>query len=125
MDKLIGISELSKILNLVNEKTKKPSNHILRYWEKEFRQIKPTILKKRRYYSKNQIKIIKFIMFLLKDKGMTINGAKNVLKTNINSLDGNDSFSLKADYQRDLIKNKSINILKKIKKIKNGKKNTS
>ena len=87
MDKLIGISELSKILNLVNEKTKKPSNHILRYWEKEFGQIKPTILKKRRYYSKNQIKIIKFIMFLLKDKGMTIKGVKKLLnnhETNFN-----------------------------------------
>jgi DNA-binding transcriptional MerR regulator len=120
MEKLIGISELSKKLSLVNEKTEKPSNHILRYWEKEFKQIKPIIIKNRRYYSKKQIKIIKFIKFLLKDKGMTINGAKNVLKSNINSLDGNDSFSLKADYQKDLIKKRSKNILEKIKHIKNG-----
>ena len=41
MTKLYNISELSKILNLIDPKTKKPQNHILRYWEKEFREIKP------------------------------------------------------------------------------------
>lgn len=125
MDKLIGISELSKKLNLINQKSNKPSNHILRYWEKKFKQIKPIILKNRRYYSDKQIKIIKFIKFLLKDKNLTIKGVNKVLKSNINSLDGNDSFSLKADYHKILIKNKSKKILEKINKIKNGKKNTS
>ena len=37
MSKFIKISELSKILNLEHPKTKKPLNHILRYWEKEFK----------------------------------------------------------------------------------------
>ena len=106
MEKLINISQLSKLLNLVNLKTKKPSNYILRYWEKEFKQIKPIILKNRRYYSEKQISIIKLIKFLLKDKGMTINGVKNVLKSNINSLDDYDSYSLKADYHKENIKNK-------------------
>ena len=55
MEKLINISQLSKLLNLINSKTKKPSNYILRYWEKEFKQIKPMILKNRRYYSEKQI----------------------------------------------------------------------
>ena len=41
MTKFITISELSKTLNLINPKTKKPLNHILRYWEKEFKEIKP------------------------------------------------------------------------------------
>ena len=72
MSKLISISELSKILNLVNPSTKKPLNHVLRYWEKEFRQIKPIKINKRRYYSSLQVKTIKMIKFLLKDKGMTI-----------------------------------------------------
>ena len=78
MVKLINISQLASLLNLVNSKTKKPSNYILRYWEKEFKQIKPTILKNRRYYSDKQIDIIKLIKFLLKDKGMTIKGVKNI-----------------------------------------------
>tara|TARA_X000001036_G_scaffold120885_1_gene114415 strand:- start:4481 stop:4843 length:363 start_codon:yes stop_codon:yes gene_type:complete len=120
MVKLINISELANLLNLVNSKTKKPSNYILRYWEKEFKQIKPTILKKRRYYSEKQIDIIKLIKFLLKDKGMTINGVKNILKSNINTLDDYNSYSLKADYHKDIIKTKSKNILEKIKKLKNG-----
>jgi DNA-binding transcriptional MerR regulator len=125
MEKLINISQLTKLLNLVNSKTKKPSNYILRYWEKEFKQIKPIILKNRRYYSKKQISIIKLIKFLLKDKGMTINGVKNVLKSNINSLDDYDLYSLKADYHKINIKNKSKIILEKIKKIKKyGKKNS-
>ena len=123
MTKLINISQLANLLNLVNSKTKKPSNYILRYWEKEFKQIKPVILKNRRYYSEKQISIIKLIKFLLKDKGMTINGVKNVLKSDINSLDDYNSYSLKADYLKENIKIKSKTILEKIKKLKkNGKK---
>ncbi len=118
MDKLINISELSKLLKIVNIKTKKPSNYILRYWEKEFKQIKPIIIKNRRYYSRKQINVIKLIKFLLKDKGMTINGVKNVLTSNINSLDDYNSYSLKADYHKEVIKDKSKKILEKLKKIK-------
>tara|TARA_X000000368_G_C22954472_1_gene678130 strand:+ start:473 stop:853 length:381 start_codon:yes stop_codon:yes gene_type:complete len=125
MDKLINISQVSKLLQIINTKTKKPSNYILRYWEKEFKQIKPIIIKNRRYYSKKQINVIKLIKFLLKDKGMTITGVKKVLKSNINSLDDYNSYSLKADYHRKIIKDKSNKILEKIKKIKTyGKKNS-
>ena len=125
MDKLINISELSKLLKIVNIKTKKPSNYILRYWEKEFKQIKPIIIKNRRYYSRKQINVIKLIKFLLKDKGMTINGVKNVLTSNINSLDDYNSYSLKADYHKRVIKDKGKKILRSIKKIKSyGKKNS-
>ena len=125
MVKLINISQLAILLNLVNYKTKKPSNYVLRYWEKEFKEIKPIILNKRRYYSEKQINIIKLIKFLLKDKGMTINGVKNILKSNINSLDDYNSYSLKADYHKSVIKDKGKKILRSIKKIKNyGKKNS-
>ena len=119
MVKLINISQLANLLNLVNSKTKKPSNYVLRYWEKEFKQIKPIILKNRRYYSKKQIDIIRLIKFLLKDKGMTINGVKNILKSDINSLDDYNSYSLKTDYLKENIKVKSKIILEKIKKLKN------
>ena len=122
---MLNISEVSKLLEIINIKTKKPSNYILRYWEKEFKQIKPTIINSRRYYSKKQINMIKLIKFLLKEKGMTISGVKNVLKSNINSLDDYNSYSLKADYHKKVIKDKSKKILEKLKKIKKyGKKNT-
>ena len=118
MDKLLNITELSKLLNLVNLKTKKPLNYILRYWEKEFKQIKPKIINKRRYYSKNQIDLIKMIKYLVKDKGMSIKGTKSILKSSFNSLDVNHLHSLKVDYQKIIIKNKTIKILKKLNKLK-------
>ena len=125
MGKLTGITQLSKMLNLTNQKTKKPSNHILRYWEKKFKEIKPTILRKRRYYSIKQINTIKLIQFLLKDKGMTINGVKKVLKSNINNLDDYNSYSLKAGYYKESFKIQSKKILDKINILKkHGKKNT-
>ena len=123
MEKLKNITELSKSLNLINPKTNKSNNYIIRYWEKEFKQIKPVFINKRRYYTEKQVEIIKMIKFLLKDQGMTISGVKNVLKSSINSLDDNNSYSLKADYFRKKIKIKSKKILDKIKKLKrNGKK---
>ena len=87
MDKLINISQLSKLLNLVDKNSNKPLNYILRYWEKEFKQINPKIINNRRYYSLNQVKIIKKIKYLLKDKGLTVNGVKKALNTKINKLD--------------------------------------
>ena len=125
MSKLITIGELSKILNLVN-KNKKPSTHILRYWEKEFKQIKPKIINKRRYYSSKQVELLIKIKFLLKDKGMTISGVKSLLNLKINKLDDYDSHSLQAEYYKLSFKEKSLKLLKKIKRIKSyGKKNSS
>ena len=121
MVKLIRISELAKELKLIDPKSKKPLNHIIRFWEKEFSAINPKIINKRRYYSKNQVEKIKMIKFFLKDKGLTVKGVKNLLKSDINKLDENNSISLKADY----FKEKSLKILKKIKKLKRyGKKNS-
>ena len=124
MNKFISISDLSKLLNLTN-KDKKPLNYIIRYWEKEFKQIKPKIINNRRYYSKEQVETIKMIKFLLKNKGLTINGVKNVLKANTNKLDDYNSDSLKTDYYKTVIKQKTNKILVRINKIKNyGKKNS-
>ena len=125
MSKLINISKLSKLLNLLNSKDNKPSNHILRYWEKEFKQIKPKIINKRRYYSVKQVELIKMIKFLLKNKGMTINGVKKVLNSNINKLDDYNSHGLKAEYYLNNFKKKSKNLLEKVNKIKSyGKKDS-
>ena len=125
MSKFFKISEVSVYLDLVNPLSKKPLNHILRYWEKEFKQIKPKKINNRRYYSAEQVEILKKIKFLVKNKGMTISGAKKLLNLNINKLDVYDLDSLKADYKNSL-KNKSKNLLNKIKNLKKyGKKNSS
>ena len=126
MKKFFTISEVSKILNLLNPNTQKPLNHTLRFWEKEFKQIKPKRLNNRRYYTDKQLEILKTINFLLKNEGMTISGVKKLLDLKINKLDDSKYHSLKADYYKNLLKLKIKNLLEKIKKIKSyGKKNTS
>ena len=125
MDKLLNISDLAAMLDLINPKNKKPQNHILRFWEKEFKQIKPKIINNRRYYDKNQVEIIRLIKFLLKDKAMTIKGVKKLLNSNIKKLDDYDSISLKTDYFKNNLKLKSKKILDKVNRIKRyGKKNS-
>tara|TARA_Y100000389_G_C17325596_1_gene445378 strand:+ start:401 stop:775 length:375 start_codon:yes stop_codon:yes gene_type:complete len=121
-NKLLSISDLTKKLNLVNRKSGKLSVHTLRFWETKFKQIKPIKLSgNRRYYSDKQVKKISLIKFLLKDKKISIDGVKAILNNDINNLDDFHSSSIKAEY----IINKSKNLLKKLKNLKNyGKKNT-
>ena len=118
MSKLFSISELSRMLNLVDPLTKKPLNHTIRYWEKEFKQIKPKKINNRRYYSLKQVELIKMIKFLLKNKGMTIEGVKTTINSNRNKLDDYNKLSLKTEYYKSSIKTKTKNLLEKIKKIK-------
>ncbi len=124
MSKLITISELSKKLGLINSNKNKSSNHVLRYWEREFKQIKPKIINKRRYYSTDQVIIIKFIKTLLKDNGMTIKGVKKILSSN-KEVDYNKLDGISADYYKTNIKERSKFILERIKKLRKtyGKKN--
>ena len=126
MKKFISISEVTKIIGLIDNKSKKPINSTLRYWETKFKQIKPKKINNRRYFTQKQVELLKMIKFLLKNKGMTISGVKNLLNSNINKLDENSSISLKNDYLKNSLKFKSKNILDKISKLKKyGKKNTS
>jgi DNA-binding transcriptional MerR regulator len=108
------ISEVVEIIGLKSKKGKLKPTHTLRYWEKEFDQIKPRILKgSRRYYDEKNIELIKKIHFLLKDRGMTINGVKKFLKN-------------KETLELDEISNRSIsklNIRNKVTKISNLVKN--
>ena len=54
-NKLIDISSLALELKLVNKKTGKTLTHTIRYWETQFKQVKPIKLAgNRRYYSKKQ-----------------------------------------------------------------------
>ena len=126
MKNFLNITEVSKILNLLHPTTKKPLNHILRFWEKEFKQIRPKRVNNRRYYTPKQLEILKIINFLLKNEGMTISGVKKLLDLKINKLDDNEPHSLKTDYYKIFLKSKSKKILSKLRKIKNyGKKNSS
>ena len=55
----------------------------LRFWEKEFDMIKPRKNKKGdRFYSKNDIGILRTIQYLTKVKGYTLQGAKTAIKNN-------------------------------------------
>ena len=114
----LDITELSIKLDLVNKNTNKPATYILRFWEKKFNQIKPLILKgNRRYYDNKQISIIRYIKYLLKDKGLTINGAKKILKEKKN-IDGSRKNNIEEEYFKLNIKTKSNEILKKLKELK-------
>ena len=119
MKKFINISELTKLLNSDNNETK-VYNHVLRYWEKQFKQIRPKRINNRRYYSSKQVETIKTVRFLLKDNGMTINGVKNLLNSNINKLDVGKDHGLKVALLKLNFKNKSKKILDKIEQLKNN-----
>lgn len=124
MNKFKNITQVSKELNLINTNTKKPANYILRYWEKEFKSVKPKIINKRRYYSDKQIETLKLIKSLLKDKGFSISGAKKILKSNIIKLDDQEKISLKEIKLNGILKKGKL-LLTRIKKIKTyGKKNS-
>ena len=114
-----SIGEVAKILNLVDKKTGKLSTHTIRFWEKEFKEIKPHIFAgKRRYYDDKSIKMLKKIKFLLKNQGMTIKGVKKIL-SNLDTLklDENLNESIKAHD----IRNKLVKISNMIKNLKDNK----
>ena len=116
------IGEVTKILKLKsNDKGVMPT-HIIRFWETQFKQIKPKILNSnRRYYDEKTINLLKKVKFLLKDQGMTINGVKKIL---------NNEDSLKLDESTDKsisaknLRNKLLKISNKLKELKWQKKRT-
>jgi len=116
-----SISEVAKILNLVNEKNGNLNTHTVRFWEKQFKQIKPKIFSgNRRYYDQSSIRVLKKIKFLLKEQGMTINGVKKLLNNNKSlKLDefSNNSISVDNTKIKNKLKNIS-NLVKQIKKLK-------
>ena len=119
------IGEVAKELDLVDKKSGHLQTHTIRYWETQFKQIKPTLGPgKRRYYSLKNFKIIKYIKFLLKERGLTINGAKKILNlTKTDSLDEDMYMGInKQDLNiTKLVKGKLRNISKIIKELKSFK----
>tara|TARA_B100000378_G_C17826690_1_gene336502 strand:- start:91 stop:495 length:405 start_codon:yes stop_codon:yes gene_type:complete len=121
------IGEVAKELDLVNNKNGSLQTHTLRFWEKQFRQIRPSIKAgKRRYYSKKDFETIKLIKYLLKDQGLTIKGVQKILNTKKDlHLDDSLFFGVNSQNCKNskLLKSKIIKIakiIKEIKTIKNG-----
>tara|TARA_B100001123_G_C15309664_1_gene1023921 strand:+ start:1538 stop:1939 length:402 start_codon:yes stop_codon:yes gene_type:complete len=121
------IGEVARKLNLIDKKTGQLQTHTIRYWETQFKQIKPKIKAGgRRYYTNDNIKRITLIKFLLKEKGLTINGAKKILnEKDIDSIDDTTNLGVykseikSTKFIKDKVKNIS-KIIKELKKIKNG-----
>ena len=113
------IGEVVKILDLKGKSKKSLPTHTIRFWEKEFKQIKPKILNgNRRYYDQSNIDLLKKIKFLLKDQGLTINGAKKVLNSsNSNALDEIPNKTIRTARLRNKINN-ITNIIKDLKKLR-------
>ena len=109
------IGEVAKELNLIELETGKAKTYILRFWEKEFPQLKPKLRAKgRRFYTAENIKLLKKIQYLLKDKGLTIKGAKKIIENNINDIEVDD-FERKDISTNDLLnKKEKLNRIKKI-----------
>tara|TARA_B100001121_G_scaffold39069_1_gene33427 strand:- start:177 stop:548 length:372 start_codon:yes stop_codon:yes gene_type:complete len=110
------IGEVAKILDLKSNKKGTLPTHIIRFWETQFKQIKPKILNSnRRYYDEKTINLLKKVKYLLKDQGLTIKGVKKIL---------NNEDSLKLDEIADKsirtenFKNKLLNISKKLKNLR-------
>ena len=120
------IGEVAKILNLKSNKKGVLPTHIIRFWETQFKQIKPKVMNaNRRYYDKKCINLLKKVKFLLKDQGMTIIGVKKILNSNESlELDEMANNSIKADNLKNKL-TKISNIIKNLKNLKqDGKKNT-
>jgi len=106
------ISQVVKILNTNSKKKSNNHTHTLRYWEKQFKQIKPVKINNRRYYDQKNIDILLKIQYLLKNQGMTINGVKKFLNNNNFDIDENEkkiinSYNIKFRLEKinNLIKN--------------------
>lgn len=106
-----SIGEVSKLTGV--------EPYILRYWEKEFDQLKPVRNRGRnRVYTNRDIKIILMIKRLLWEEGYTIDGAKRILENynpdedprEISIEDGMIKFPKISDpeLRRDLIEIKKV-----------------
>ncbi len=103
------IGEVAKILNLIDKTKGTFSTHTIRFWEKEFKQIKPKYFNgRRRYYDEDTINLLKRIKYMLKSKGMTLNGVKKALNSENSDIDELLNTTIN---QKKIIKSK----LKKIK----------
>lgn len=105
------IGEVCDIVGLVDSETGKRKTHVLRFWEKHFNELKPSLVYKgRRYYSNQNIEYIKKIKKLLREDGYTIKGSKKVLTNKNYSVDSTSDDNINAE--------KIMNLKSKIKDLK-------
>jgi len=91
--KYFSISEVSKLFSV--------NNSLIRFWEKEFDQLNPKVKPSGiRKFTKDDIENISTIYSLLKEEGLTIQGAKKRLKS------------------KNKINSNNLSIIKKLEKIK-------
>jgi len=82
-----SISEVAQMFNVTEP--------LLRYWEKEFKNIHPKKANRNiRQYTKDDIEEVRAVYHLVKEKGMTLVGARRILK---NSKDGTSKVSEVSD----------------------------
>ena len=106
-----SIGEVAELLQLINKKNGNLNTHTIRFWEKEFNEVKPKIFAgRRRYYDEKSIEVLKKIKFLLKNEGMTIKGAKKALTSSL-------SFNLDDLSNKSINNNKNLVLKKKVSKI--------
>ena len=109
------ISEVVEILNSNNLDNKNNQSHTIRFWETQFKQIKPKIINKRRYYDQKNIDLLLRIQFLLKNQGLTINGVKKFLNNNNLNIDENEK-KIISSYNIKYRLNRINNLIKNLKK---------
>ena len=115
---LYSISEIVKTINLELNNNQKITVNTIRFWEKKFSTIKSIRLNgNRRLFNKDNLEKIKFIRFLLKDRGLSIIGAQKILKE-FKKLDDYNSSSVRNNIIKTNFKNKAKKILDKIQRIK-------
>ena len=115
---LYSISEIVKTINLELNNNQKITVNTIRFWEKKFSTIKSIRLNgNRRLFNKDNLEKIKFIRFLLKDRGLSIIGAQKILKE-FKKLDDYNSSSVRNSIIKTNFKNKAKKILDKIQRIK-------
>ena len=103
----VNINLVEEICELIDKKTGVPQTHTIRYWETQFKQLKPTIKAGgRRYYSEKNIKMLNFVKLLLKEKGLKIAGVKKILNVKADqSIDEHEYFDINTS------KNKSTKFM--------------
>lgn len=87
--------------------------HVLRFWEGQFHQIKPTNRKGRRLYDRKCIEAIKKVKYMLYDKGYTIKGVQkefgNDIKVNRDPKNLLQELTNLRDYLTSKINNEESN----------------
>lgn len=87
--------------------------HVLRFWEGQFHQIKPTKRKGRRLYDLKCIEAIKKVKYMLYDKGYTIKGVQkefgNDIKVNLDPKNLLQELTDLRDYLTSKINNEESN----------------